>query len=263
MESHLIEKLTPHRDVNDILVLLSQNLRDLLGDQLVGLYLIGSLTYGDFHRGSSDIDFLAVLNAPLSAEQREEVRSLHASIGERFPVWANRIEGSYITIEMLDFTEPPPMPRPYINGGDFWDPDPRYGNEWLINLHVLHEYGVALVGPDPRTLIRAVDINAVREASRRDLLEEWEPKLNDPAFFQDSHYVAYLTLTLCRILHRATHDGVASKRVAAAWVKQTYGEPWSDVIEQAERWQHGQELNLAAEARDFIRFAVAELARTS
>lgn len=259
VEPQTISTLTPHQDVNEILCTLAQRLRDVLGDQLVGLYLTGSLTYGDFHRGSSDIDFLAILDRPLARPQHEEVQALHRRIGETYPVWAERIEGSYITQGMLESTVPPQTPRPYLNGGKFWDPDPRYGNEWLLNLHVLYERGVALVGPEPRTLFGPVDINAVREASRKDLLEEWEPKLKDESFFQTSHYVAYVILTLCRILHRARYDTVASKRVAAAWVKRTYGKPWSDVIEQAERWQHGQELNLADEAKNFVKFAVAEV----
>jgi len=50
-------KPTKHKDVNQILHLLKTGLINILGKNLVGLYLTGSLTYGDFNRGSSDIDF--------------------------------------------------------------------------------------------------------------------------------------------------------------------------------------------------------------
>jgi hypothetical protein len=66
-------------------------------------------------------------------------------------------------------------------------------------------------------------------------------------------------LTLCRILHRAKNDTVASKRVASAWVKKTYGKPWSDLIEKAESWQHGQEMDEVDGLLKFIRFAWWEL----
>ena len=256
-----IAKLTPHQDINQVLFELTDGLTGLLGDQLIALYLTGSLTYGDFDRGSSDIDFLAILGSSLSDHQRGKLRELHAGIGERHPEWRERIEGSYITRDMLPNILPPANGRPYINQGDFWDPDPPYGNEWLLNLYVLHECGIALAGPDPKALIGAVDIDLVREASRRDLMEDWVPKIDDPDFFEDSHLQAYVTMTLCRILHRATHDGVASKRVASAWVKETYGEPWRSLVEKAEAWSHGEDMGSNAEVRDFIRFTRDEVGR--
>lgn len=255
MRTHEIARLAPHEDVNAILVRLADGVDDILCDALVGLYLTGSLTYGDFDPGSSDIDYLAILHRPLATKEHEALRILHAGIAKDLPVWADRIEGSYITADMLDSVEPPREPRPYVNGGDFWDPDPRYGNEWLINLFALQECGIVLVGPDPRDLIGPVDIGHVREASLRDLLEEWVPRMNDPAYFESSHHQAYVSLTLCRILHRAGNDGVVSKRVASAWVKETYDFPWiTDLVERAERWRHGEQMHAAEQVRRFIEF---------
>lgn len=250
---------TPHRDINDILASLAEGLPRILGGRLVGFYLTGSLTYGDFDRGSSDIDYLVVLEEQIDTAQRWALANLHDDIGRRCPEWRDRIEGSYITRGMLPNVRPPTEGRPYVNGGSFWDPDPPYGNEWLLNLYVLRECGIALIGPVPEDLVGSVAIEDVRAASKRDLIQEWVPKVDDPASFADSHLQAYVTLTLCRILHRAANDGVASKRVAAAWVKETYGEPWKSLIERAERWSHGTDLNSNAEVREFIRFTQHEL----
>lgn len=254
MQVNDLAHLTPHHDINDLLDELASGLREILGDQLLALYLTGSLTYGDFDRGSSDIDFLAILGEALDDGQRASLVTLHTAIGDRFPEWRERIEGSYITAGMLPNLLPPAQGRPYINQGAFWNPDPPYGNEWLLNLYVLHECGIALVGPEPRDLIGPVAIADVRDASRRDLLEEWVPKIDNAAFFEDSHLQAYVTLTLCRILHRATHDEVASKRVAAAWVREQCGEPWRSLVERAERWAHGTDMESNQEVRDFIGF---------
>jgi hypothetical protein len=119
---------------------------------------------------------------------------------------------------MLDSIQPPRTPRPYINEGRFWDPDPVYGNEWLINLYALYKRGVSLIGPDPKTLIGPINVSDVREASKRDLLKEWRPKLRDQSFFANSLYQAYAILTMCRILHCARNTSLASKRIAATWV---------------------------------------------
>jgi hypothetical protein len=258
MNHDRIATITPHDDVNQVLALLADGLTVILGERLVGFYLTGSLTYGDFDRGSSDIDYLVVMTREIDAVQRAALIGLHARIGERYPEWRERIEGSYVTVSMLPSILPPPQGRPYVNQGAFWDPDPPYGNEWLINLYVLRECGVAILGPEPRNLVGPVSIADVREASYRDLIEDWVTRLDDPAFPPDSHHEAFVTLTLCRILHRATHDEVASKRVAAGWVKERYGEPWRSLVERAEQWRYGEEMNAAAEIRDFIRFVSSE-----
>jgi hypothetical protein len=253
---------TPHDDVNELLARLSEGAREIAGDRLVALWLTGSLTYGDFDRGSSDIDYLAVLTDPLGPEQRQALEALHAGIATRWPEWAERIEGSWIPQDWLASIFPPADGRPYINGGAFWDPNPPYGNEWLINLYALRESGAALVGPEPPSLIPPIDMDDVRRASARDLYEEWVPKLDDAGYFASSHHQAYVTLTICRILHRAERDEVVSKRVAAAWVKSRWPEPWIvDLVDRAERWRHGEELGLAGDVRHLIAFARDRVAR--
>ena len=251
--------LTPHQDINEILARLARGLPGILGDQLVGLYLTGSLTYGDFDRGSSDIDYLAIMTRELAPDHRPHLKHLHDEIGQAWPQWRARIEGSYITLAMLPSVLPPEAGRPYVNQGAFWEPDPPYGAEWLLNLHVLRECGIALIGPEPRDLIAPIEIADVRAASRRDLLDERVPTLDDPTAYVDPHIRAYVTLTICRILHRAANDEVASKRVASSWVKATYPEPWRTLVECAERWSHGEEMAPAEDVKAFIRFARREL----
>jgi len=256
MEVSKIKTLTPYQDINDVLVLLTQGAKGVLGNDLVGLYLTGSLTYGDFNLESSDIDFLAVMKKELSPEKLEEIKAMHKTIGQAFPKWARRIEGSYITEAMLNEEETPKNPRPYVNEGKV--SSYVYGNEWTLNLYVLYECGIALYGPDPKDYFKPVSIEKVREASKRDLLEEWEPKLKDESFFKNSHYKAYLILTLCRILHRANSTKVASKKVASTWTKEEYPQ-WKDLIETAENWKHGVEFDRAQEVKEFIKFTIEKV----
>lgn len=250
---------TGHADVDEVLSMLGDGIAKALGENLVGFYLTGSLTYGDFDRGSSDIDYLAAIRREIDAGEREALRAIHDEVGSRSPMWKERIEGTYVTLEMLQGIEPPEQGRPYVNQGAFWEPDPPYGNEWLLNLFVLRERGVALIGPEPASILPEVDIADVRAASARDLFDERLPTVEDTEFYEDPHQQAYTVLTICRILHRATHDDVASKRVASAWVKRAYGERWASLVDRAERWSHGEELATADEVTGFIRFAAGVL----
>lgn len=240
------------RDVQEMVAELQRGIVTTLGTHLVGLYLTGSLTYGGFDPGSSDVDYLAVLHQPLSANERSSLADLHAGIGARHPVWRERIEGSYVTTSMLPSVTPPPDPRSYVNQGAFWNPDPPYGSEWLINRYALQECGLPLVGPPFNDLVPPVDITAVRAASTADLLGEWLPQVDEPGFLPDSHHEAYVSLTMCRILHRQFNDEVVSKRGAAGWVRARVDPSWQSLIDDALNWQHGQVLDRRADVRAFV-----------
>ncbi|HEY4963771.1 MAG TPA: aminoglycoside adenylyltransferase domain-containing protein [Candidatus Saccharimonadales bacterium] len=258
----MAQPLTPYPDVNEILSLFASGLTELLGKQLVGIYLTGSLTYGDFNPNSSDIDFLVVLSIELSDEKLSSIETLHKNIGSKYPAWAQCLEGSYITTSMLKSSARPEIKRPYVNGGKIWQF--RYGNEWIINLYALQECGIAICGPEPKSIFPKVTIEDVRQASKKDLVDDWEPKLADPDAFRSPDYDSghlrnYAVLTMCRILHRAQNNEMASKKVASAWVKSTYGDKWIKLIEEAENWEHGKPMSNDSEVKDFIRFTLNEV----
>ena len=71
---------TPYPDVNKILNLLLTSVQEILGNQLVGMYLYGSLSSGDFNPETSDIDFLVVTTSTLSDKAIAELRSMHQRI---------------------------------------------------------------------------------------------------------------------------------------------------------------------------------------
>ena len=110
--------LLPHETPEDVRSILD-DLRDAIdrtfGERLLAVYLTGSLTYGDFDAGSSDIDYLAVLTEPVTDAERSQLIAAHAEIFNRLPVWRERIEGSFITRAMLASVLPPECGRPYVN----------------------------------------------------------------------------------------------------------------------------------------------------
>jgi hypothetical protein len=250
-------------DVRAVIRALQHGIPRILGDRLIGLYLTGSLSYGGFDPASSDIDFLALCRRRPSAGEIAALTVLHQDIAGRAPRWAERIEGGYIWESMLSSLEPPGNPRPYVNGGAMWSPEPVYGQEWTMNLFALYERGVALFGPPAAAVFPHVSMQQMRRASLRSLHEEWEPLLANDSPLDNPHYQAYITLTLCRILHTQKVDGVASKRDAAQWVKDTYGNAVRRTVERAERWKVGQQLDMKDEVLNLLRFTLAETAGTA
>jgi len=259
-----VRQIAPFEDVNAILQYFVERVVPIFGENLVGVYLTGSLSYGAFNYETSDIDLTVILKAPISASELSAVKQLHAEMEKRFEKWSKRLECSYTPLEMLPSLLPPEKPRPWYWGGDgiLYEEAP-YGNEWIINKYLLWHHAIPLVGADFKTLTDEVDIIEVQKACIRDLFTEWEPKKHDPNWFRnDSHYEAYFILNLCRILYTAMNKSAGSKQSAAAWVKSNYGEPWAEVIRLAESWRYGMDLNLREKAIDFLNFVIGEIQAT-
>jgi hypothetical protein len=155
---------------------------------------------------------------------------------------------------------PPTKSRPWWGFGTFYAEAPA-GNEWIINHYLLAQRGIALEGPAFNELIPPIGIHDVRQASARDLVEEWVPKIDNAAWLSNSHHQSYLVLNLCRILHTVIRSELGSKKVAGEWVKEAYPQ-WQDLIEEAERWVYGDEMNRQVDAVAFLRFAVDRMEET-
>lgn len=256
-----LEKLIPCKDILDLLTTISDDLNKILDTRLIGIYLFGSLSYGDFNIDSSDIDLVVIISKPLNHHELGQIKQMHRKLGEKYKKWKDRLECSYTPVEMLSSILPPKEPRPYFGNGIFYDEAP-YGNEWIINNYLLALHGVALSGPEFRKIIKPIDILEVQYACVRDLFQEWEPKLNDIEWLGNSHYQSYLVLNLCRILYTVICGSTASKKTSAEWVKKNMSPEWINLIEAAEKWKYGDEINLQNETVSFIRFTVDKIKQT-
>jgi predicted nucleotidyltransferase len=87
---------TPYQDVNAALNLVLSNMRTILGDQLIGLYLGGSLALGDFSPHRSDIDFVAVTVDELPSETIVALEEMHTRLWTTGTKWVMKLDGSYV-----------------------------------------------------------------------------------------------------------------------------------------------------------------------
>jgi predicted nucleotidyltransferase len=94
-------------DVETLLDSFVSGLAELLGDELVGVYLHGSLALGAFNPERSDVDFLVATEGDLSAEQVEALAALHLRLGER-------LDGSYLPLDVFRRSDPNRVMHPHI-----------------------------------------------------------------------------------------------------------------------------------------------------
>lgn len=247
---------TSHVDINQVVTYLTQGISEILNENLIGIYLFGSLTYGGFNDESSDIDLVAILKNPASEVEIEKLKGLHKQVENKYPKWSKRIESSYTSQQML-LSIMPPGSRPYYGEGVFYV-DAPYGNEWIINLYLLYNHGVAVLGPEFSVLVQPIKIEDVQQACVRDLFKEWEPKLREPEWLDNPHYQSYLVMNLCRILNTVMNGTALSKEKSANWVKQEYTE-WKELIQTAEGWHYGVVMKQKEQTLEFLKFVIQKV----
>jgi len=252
----IVNHPTQYPEINKLLELLLSSTNMVLGNQLLGMYLYGSLSSGDFDPESSDIDFLVVTTSTLSDKGIADLEAMHDRIWKSGHKWASKLEGSYIPKREIRRHDPRNGPCPTVNEGQFYL-DKR-GSDWIIQRHVIREQGIILAGPDPRTLIDPVRPDDIRQAVKGVLQEWWLPMLEDPSWLKrhGSEYHAFAILTMCRALHALEHGTIVSKPTAARWAQKELGGKWSEVIEQSLASQDVQEHDIYHESLEFIRFTL-------
>jgi Nucleotidyltransferase domain len=103
-------KLTPYRGLDEVLLDYAHTSRAVLGDNFVGLYLLGSLAIGDFDL-TSDVDFMIVTSRELSRDQVELVESAHTKLIARDSRWVKHLEYSIFPRQKLSEKSSPYGPN--------------------------------------------------------------------------------------------------------------------------------------------------------
>lgn len=251
------KQYTPYDDVNIILEVLHSEVKEILKDKFIGIYLYGSLASGDFNPETSDIDFLVVTTDSLSNETISELEAMHNKTWATSLKRAGKLEGAYVPRELIRRHDPNGASCPTINEGKFYMD--KLGSDWIIQRHVLREYGVVLEGPDPKTLINFVTSDDIRGAVIGTLHEWWFPMLDDSSWLRDhdSGYHSFAVITMCRVLHALENGTIVSKPRAVQWARVNLDRSWIPLMDKAvAASQHKEQDDFLNETLDFIRFTM-------
>jgi hypothetical protein len=236
---------TPHPEVNALLGELLDGVRAILGDELVGFYVDGSLALGDFDPATSDVDFIAAVTWPLveteflGRNSVSKLAAMHRRIRDSGRPFAAELEGSYIHLSALRRHNPADAVFPNLERG----PDEilklkEHHSDWVIHRYTIREHGITLFGPPPATLIDPVSPDDVRAATVG-VLRSWWGTPDAVAYIRDaplSGLAVYIAPTMCRALYALEHGGVISKPAACRWALTTLDARWHPLIERSQKW---------------------------
>lgn len=256
----MLPQLGEFSDVAAIVQELLSQVQHILGPQLHGFYLHGSLALDAFDPTSSDVDFVVVTSGQLADETVAALADMHARLSAGESKWGRELEGSYVPQKALRRHDPHNADYPHIERGGALRVE-QHHSDWIIQRHVLREKGLALVGPPPHTLLDPIPPAALRQAVL-DLLWWWELQLEDTWRVEQSGYRSYAILTMCRILYTMEEGAVISKPAAARWAQARLDPRWTRLIDRALRWHLDEPLDPLSETLHFIRYALAEARQT-
>jgi predicted nucleotidyltransferase len=204
--------------------------RTILGEDLVGVYLVGSFALGGGD-AASDCDFLVVTEQRVDPEQERALRELHDEIPARESYWPRNLEGSYAPRAELETLDSLGGDWLYVDRGHrelSWDPHCNAVDvRW-----VLRERSLPLFGSPAARFACEVPADLLRERARL-LLATLIPDLRGWANFDVAWTQRYAVQTACRLLHTIETGEVTTKLDALDWALGELAPEWHDLIEHA------------------------------
>lgn len=193
-------------------------LKEVLGADLVGLYLHGSAVLGDFSDGRSDVDVIAVSARPLSSKEKEVVAERLSE--SSLPCPATGLEFHVVQKADLVLSEAPRFELHLATSTDgkpdrVVDGDGRRGDPDLVmHFAVLREHGRPVRGPAPASIFPEVPRPMLLDALRGEL--EWAMENASPS---------YQLLNACRVWRYVDECVLCSKTAAGEWARARVDDP--------------------------------------
>lgn len=186
----------------------------LLGDNLIGIYLTGSIALGGYHENKSDIDFTTLMKKPLDDNQISELNVIHKNILKKHP--KNIFEGHYITLTELgnDPNEIEPIVS-YYEG--------KIGKSYhginIVTWFTLKKYGATVFGTPARELPFSASENELAAYVINNVNSYWKKWLSDSIKFLSvkglysltSAAIEWVVLGISRMHYTLSTSDIASK----------------------------------------------------
>lgn len=241
-----IERLCCPLEVKEALARYAQAVARVLGDQLVGIYIYGSLAHRCYHPATSDVDLVVVTESPCSEDAVSQI--LAASERSGIP-----IDATFITRSQL-CTEETPTPVDFVlkpAGADRVIRLPQGQKDFLLQRQDVYDCNLALAGPCAGDIMRPVPREALA-ACLDYLFPNVLPRFKNAA------------LMLCRIAHAFSNQALCSKRDAGQWARDAFDQRWRSMIDTAlSRYANGTSDDQGAneELRAFEKYCAEYVSR--
>lgn len=246
-------------DYNVILDHIKTSYTEILGENLVGIYVHGSIAMNCFHWATSDIDYIVVIKQKLSEEQKLQLMQATIKLNELAP--AKGIEMSVVLeSHCREFVHPTPFELHFSNMHLKWfgeDPQGYCRNmngvdpDLAAHFTIINHYGIVLCGQKIKEVFSKVPEEAYLDSIKADVEEAVTAILENPV---------YIILNLCRVAAYVQSGIVLSKEQGGSWGFENLPTDYRPFIHSAlQAYRTGEEL--ALNEQEAVSFSKAMLNR--
>lgn len=203
--------------------------KEIIGANLIGIYLHGSLAMGCFNPEKSDIDLIIIIERNISDEQKMKFMERVVALNQQAPA-----KGLEMSIVLRKYCNPFVYPTPFelhfspTHLQWFCDKPQDYvqnmkGDDKDLAAHftIIRQYGITLYGEKIENVFAEVPRKDYVDSIWEDVRDAKEEIVNQPM---------YITLNLCRVLAFLRDGLYLSKREGARWAMKHLSAEHSAVI---------------------------------
>ena len=221
-----------NRQLDKLLNAIKESMQRILGENLTGIYVHGSIAFGCFNPGHSDIDFIVVAKeAPNPGTKADLIKAL-LEINGTYP--NNGLEMSLVLEKYCrEFVYPTPYELHFSNlhihkalkdPGEFARTINGKDRDLAAHFTVIRETGITLQGIDGNELFGPVPRDEYLDSIKMDVENASEDILQHPT---------YVILNLCRVLAFIREGRILSKEQGGRWGTEHLECVYKNLVEQA------------------------------
>ena len=235
----------PYQNIIDAFIAAA---KEIIGEQLTGIYLHGSLAMGCFNPEKSDIDLIIIIEDNISDDRKMKFMERIVDLNGQAPA-----KGLEMSIVLRKYCNPFVYPTPFelhfspAHLRWFHDAPQNYvqnmkGDDKDLAAHfmIIRQYGITLYGEQIENVFGEVPRKDYIDSIWEDVREAREEILEQPM---------YITLNLCRVLAFCREGLCLSKREGARWAMEHLPAEYTVLISSALAcYQTDQEMVIEAES---------------
>lgn len=224
--------------------------KDELHDNLVGVYLHGSLAMDCFNPKKSDVDVLVVCETEISNDIKRRIikRLLNVTSGK-----ANQLEMSIILKKYIStFVYPTPFELHYFHPQYLKDDNYICGgpgfedSDLAAHMMITYHRGRTLFGKEINTIFKPINREYYIQSIMNDIEDAPQGIIKNPVYF---------TLNLCRVLLYIKEDKISSKKEGGVWGTKNLPSAFQGIVRESLDVYIGRTSEANLDSEELLRFA--------
>lgn len=246
-----METLKDHPEIQSFLNKVTDDLKFLLKNNLLGVYVWGSLATHSYKEGLSDIDVLVVVRHQINAETLSTLQKWAESI-VKLEKYAGKLDAAFVSLDTINASDGTTS----CGGIEFWKGivqkiDNSLGDNPLV-LDTVRKVGISLFGPPAEDLIHPVSREKILNSLKKELREL---RAGVTLHFNDIGWRYYAITTLCRVLYTNKTGDYTSKQEALSWYREVFNSKYDTVIQSAVAYYNGDDSEIKkTQQSDYVSF---------